>query len=67
MKKLSHAEVTEVSLSIKIRVLEISKTLDELDIKHKTQYKSITVDGVKYQGIRQLNLLVQLIEDGALE
>lgn len=66
MKKFSHAEVTEVSISIKVRVLELSKTLEELEIEHETHYRSITVDGVKYQGNRQLNLLAQLIEQGAL-
>lgn len=67
MKKFAHAEVTEISISMKVRVLELSKLLEELDIEHQTHYKSISVNGVKYQGDRQLNLLAQLIEQGALQ
>lgn len=66
MKKFAHAEVTEISINIKVRVLELSKLLEELDIEHKTHYKAISVNGVKYQGTRQLNILAHLIEQGAL-
>lgn len=53
-------QVTRNVIKINMRVLEVSKKLASKDIEHEIKNTTIIIDGVKYQGHRQLGLLEQL-------
>ena len=47
-------------INVRLKVLKISKDLENKKVEHSVKNTTIIVDGVKYQGYRQLGLLEQL-------
>lgn len=47
-------------IKIRQRVLRIHKDLENKKVEHKVKNTTIIIDGVKYQGHRQLRTLEQL-------
>lgn len=53
-------KATRNLVNIRLKVLKISKDLENKKVDHKVKNTTIIVGGIKYQGYRQLGILEQL-------
>lgn len=53
-------KVTRNFIKINQKVLRIHKDLENKKVEHEVKNTTIIIDGVKYQGHRQLSILEQL-------
>lgn len=53
-------KITRNFIKINERVLKIHKDLENKKVEHEVRNTTIIIDGVKYQGYRQLSILEKI-------
>ena len=53
-------KITRNLIKINERVLKIHKDLENKKVEHEVRNTTIIIDGVKYQGYRQLSILEKI-------